>query len=131
MPLTNFGASAPEYVLASSTASSMAPSGGIGVSAGAASGCSISSSATRMIAFSSGAMRSIVQPLEWRASSTSSSSARSSAAYASARVNSEALGSKTSSSSRSVTSAWYRAKTAALRCSVLRDMPRRGYARDM
>ncbi len=40
----------------------IAPSGGIGLSPGMASGCSISVSATRMIAFSSGAMRSTVQP---------------------------------------------------------------------
>src|SRR5689334_24173055 len=44
-PLTNAGASAPQKVFALSTASSIAPSGGIGFSAGAASGCSISISA--------------------------------------------------------------------------------------
>src|SRR6478672_2890318 len=62
MPLTNPGASDPQKVLAVSTASEMAPSGGIGVSPGAASGWVISSRATRMIAFSSGAMRVTVQP---------------------------------------------------------------------
>ena len=67
MPLTKPGASAPQKVLAVSTASSMAPSGGIGRSAGMASGCRISTSAVRMIARSSGAMRATVQPLACRA----------------------------------------------------------------
>ncbi len=45
MPLTKPGASAPQNSLATSTASSMAPSAGIGVSPGTASGWIISSSA--------------------------------------------------------------------------------------
>ena len=52
--------------LAVSTASTIAPSGGIGASPSTSSGCSISSSATRMIARSSGAIRSSVQPSAWR-----------------------------------------------------------------
>src|SRR5207302_7133935 len=67
MPLTNPGASAPQYVLAVSTASSMAASGGIGRSPATSSGSRSSSSATRRMLRSSGAMRSSVQPWEWRA----------------------------------------------------------------
>src|SRR6185437_2818775 len=66
MPLTKPGASAPQNCLAVSTASEMAPSGGIGASPGAASGWTISSRAMRMIARSSGAIRSSVQPRAWR-----------------------------------------------------------------
>ena len=74
MPLTNPGASAPQNALAVSTASSMAPSGGIGVSASTTSGCSISSSAVRRMAFSSGAMRSSDQFFACRWMCVSSSS---------------------------------------------------------
>src|SRR5207249_2550627 len=65
-PLTNAGASAPQNVLAVSTASSIAPSGGIGSSAGTSSGCSISISATRMMLRSSGWIRDTDQPWAWR-----------------------------------------------------------------
>src|SRR5256885_5263853 len=100
----------------------MAPSGGIGVSAGTASGWSISTSAVRMIAFSSGAMRSMLHPSAWRAIWSSSSSRRSSAAWASERVNSVASCGSVSVSERPVTSAWYTAKAAARRCSERRAM---------
>src|SRR5208283_3542134 len=48
-PFTNPGASEPQNFLALSTASSIAPSGGMGVCEGAASGWSISSRAIRMM----------------------------------------------------------------------------------
>src|SRR5262249_20066169 len=67
MPLTKPGASVPQYALAVSTASSIAPSGGIGCSPGTSPGCSISNRPTRRIERSSGAIRSSVQPSAWRA----------------------------------------------------------------
>src|SRR3954469_16670692 len=122
MPLTKAPASAAAYVLAVFTASSIAPSGGIGVSAGTASGWSISMSAVRMIAFSSGAIRSTDQPSACRPICSSSSSLRSSAACASERVNSEASRGSVSLIERPVTSAWYRANAAARRWSERRAM---------
>jgi len=80
------GASVPQNFFAVSTASSIAPSGGIGVSAVVTSGCRSSSVAVRRIARSSGAMRSRLQPVAWSAMASSSSSWKSSVACASPRV---------------------------------------------
>ena len=63
----NLGASAPQYSLAISIASSIATSAGTSV-------CSISYSATRITLRSSGASRSTAQPLAWASISSSSSS---------------------------------------------------------
>ena len=80
-PLTNAGASAPQKVFALRTASSIAPSGGIGPPArGVASGCRISISATRRMLRSSGWMRCTDQPCAWRSITSSNSGARSAAA---------------------------------------------------
>ena len=70
------------------------------------SGWSISSSATRMIARSSGAIRASVQPSAWREIRSSSSSGCPRSAWASARVNAPASPSNTSSSARPVSSCW-------------------------
>ena len=96
----------PQKVFALSTASSIAPSGGIGSSAGTASGWSISTSATRMMLRSSGWIRCTDQPCAWRSITSSSSCARSAAACASARANSDASASSVSASGRPVRSCW-------------------------
>ena len=114
-PLTNPGASAPQNAFAVSTASSIAPSAGIGRSPSIRSGWSISSSAVRRIARSSGAIRLTVQPFAWRADLLVER-----LRVVGRRVRERArerrgVALEQSSSGRPVRSCWYSAKTAARR----------------
>ena len=101
IPFTKPGASAEQSSLAASTASSIA------TSAGTSGRCSISCSATRRMLRSSGAMRSSVQPLAWRAIELVELVAvAASTPSTSSRVKALASRSSRSSAGRPVTSDW-------------------------